>query len=137
MGRNLAVLGCGVGGGGKEGQLLKVKRGKSREDVGGVGRELGWKLERSQKLGLGVGEIMEKTTWSSPLPLRVLGTVLSHSSLTLPCLVSSFFLDFEQRRREAISPLPGFPNVSQLHSQSVEDILSSTQGSPSEPSPGL
>lgn len=66
----LAVLGCEVGGGRKEGRregrLLKVKRGKSRESVGGVGRDLGWKLERSQRFGPGVGKIMGKITWRSP-----------------------------------------------------------------------
>lgn len=69
---------------------------------------------------------MEKSLGAAPLPLRVLGTVLSHPSLAQLCVVFCFWLDLEQRRRGAASALPGFPNVSQLHSQSLQDILSST-----------
>lgn len=64
----MAVLGCEVGGGRKEGQLLKVKRGKSRESVGGVGREMRWKLEGSQRFGPGVGEIMEESLGAAHCP---------------------------------------------------------------------
>lgn len=46
----MAVLGCEVGGGRKEGQLLKVKRGKSREGVGGVGREMGLETGKITKI---------------------------------------------------------------------------------------
>lgn len=68
VGRSLAVLGWQVGGGRKEGQLLKVKRGKSSEGVGGAGREMGWKLERSQRFGPGAGEIMEKSLGAACCP---------------------------------------------------------------------